>query len=189
MAQTAGVPFNVIVEAVDSYWNTVATVTDVATFTSSDAYAVLPTNMALANGTGSFSVALKKANANRTVTARDATDTGKTSDSSSIPVLPGPFVKLQLPMPGENALTGSPGGKSGTPAPQIAGTACDVTDSGKLSYTAPPTPVNAGAFSRLQLLVPGEVAAPGTLTGKTGSPLPQFTGQMLTVDSAEKPSA
>src|SRR5204862_2772722 len=30
--------------------------------------------------------------------------------------------------------------------------------------------VNAGAYVKLQLLVPGETAAPGTATGKTGAP-------------------
>jgi glucose/arabinose dehydrogenase len=34
--------------------------------------------------------------------------------------------------------------------------------------------VNAGAFTQLQTLVPGETAAPGTATGKTGSPNTQF---------------
>src|SRR5207253_941236 len=34
--------------------------------------------------------------------------------------------------------------------------------------------VNAGTFTKLQLLVPGETAAPGSATGKTGTP----TGQI-----------
>ncbi|MBI2763979.1 MAG: Ig-like domain-containing protein, partial [Chloroflexi bacterium] len=34
----------------------------------------------------------------------------------------------------------------------------------------------AGAFAKLQLLVPGETAAPGTVSGKTGSPSTQTVG-------------
>src|SRR5262249_25758657 len=36
--------------------------------------------------------------------------------------------------------------------------------------------VGPGAFSQLQLLVPGETAAPGTATGKTGTPSAQIVG-------------
>ena len=60
---------------------------------------------------------------------------------------------------------------------------CDLQDRGQLdgyghghTLMAPgrPTParrftVNAGAFAKLQILVPGEIAAPGSATGKTGS--------------------
>src|SRR5206468_11124221 len=41
--------------------------------------------------------------------------------------------------------------------------------------------VNAGAFVKLQLLVPGETAAPGTATGKTGTPTAQAAGTAFTV--------
>src|SRR5438093_13747122 len=49
-------------------------------------------------------------------------------------------------------------------------TASDVPDGSKTSNTTASITVNAGAFVKLQLLVPGETAAPGTATGKTGSP-------------------
>lgn len=38
------------------------------------------------------------------------------------------------------------------------------------------TPAIAGPYSRLQVLLPGETAAPGTGSGKTGSPSPQVAG-------------
>src|SRR5206468_11673040 len=41
--------------------------------------------------------------------------------------------------------------------------------------------VNAGAFVKLQLLAPGETAAPGTATGKTGSPTARTAGTAFTV--------
>src|SRR5437867_179709 len=37
-------------------------------------------------------------------------------------------------------------------------------------------PAIAGPFSQLQVLLPGETAAPGTSSGKTGSPSPQTAG-------------
>src|SRR5439155_6603732 len=48
-------------------------------------------------------------------------------------------------------------------------TATDVTDGSKTNNTSPAITVNVGALAKLQLLVPGETAAPGTATGKTGT--------------------
>src|SRR5207244_9319443 len=55
-------------------------------------------------------------------------------------------------------------------------TASDGTDGTKTPNTSPSITVNAGAFAKLQLLVPGETAAPGTATGKNGTPAGQYTG-------------
>src|SRR4030095_12229648 len=41
--------------------------------------------------------------------------------------------------------------------------------------------VGSGPFSKLQLLVPGEIAAPGTASGKTGTPSAQTVANSLTV--------
>src|SRR5439155_14829301 len=46
----------------------------------------------------------------------------------------------------------------------------------KPASTSPAITVNAGAFTKLQLLAPGETAAPGTATGKTGAPATQTAG-------------
>src|SRR4029077_19658062 len=48
-------------------------------------------------------------------------------------------------------------------------TASDVTDGTKTANTSPATTIVAGAFVKLQILLPGEVAAPGTATGKTAA--------------------
>src|SRR5207249_12051873 len=47
--------------------------------------------------------------------------------------------------------------------------------------------VNAGAFAKLQLLVPGETAAPGSASGKTGTPTAQyqFDSFNLTVNAVD----
>src|SRR5262249_19236892 len=49
-------------------------------------------------------------------------------------------------------------------------TASDVTHAGTTANTSAPVSVGAAPFAKLQLLVPGETAAPGTATGKTGTP-------------------
>jgi len=60
-------------------------------------------------------------------------------------------------------------------------TATDVTDATKTPSTSPPITVNPGPFTRLQLLVPGETAAPGTASGKSGAPTTQAAGVPFTV--------
>ena len=47
--------------------------------------------------------------------------------------------------------------------------------------TSPATTVNGGAFAKLQILLPGETAAPGTATGKTGTPSAQTAGGAFNV--------
>src|SRR6185436_9613671 len=60
-------------------------------------------------------------------------------------------------------------------------TATDVTDGSKTTNTSPSMTVNAGAFVKMQLLVPGETAAPGSATGKTGTPTAQSSGTAFNV--------
>ena len=55
-----------------------------------------------------------------------------------------------------------------------------VSDSSK-SGTSAPIAVSAGAFAKLLILVPGEAAAPGSPTGKTGSPNVQTANAPFTV--------
>src|SRR5262249_21189995 len=53
-------------------------------------------------------------------------------------------------------------------------TATDVNDASKTN-TSSLTTVTAGAFAKLQLLVPGETAAPGSTNGKVGIPGVEFS--------------
>lgn len=67
-------------------------------------------------------------------------------------------------------------------------TASDISDPTKTSNTTPSLTVNAGAFSKLQILAPGETADPGSGTGKTGTPdaqtaLIQFNVSIRAVDA------
>jgi hypothetical protein len=72
-------------------------------------------------------------------------------------------------------------------AGSITVTASDITDGTKTASTSPSTLINAGAFVKMQLIVPGETAAPGTATGKTGVPAAQNkgTGFSVTVNSVD----
>jgi hypothetical protein len=66
-------------------------------------------------------------------------------------------------------------------------TASDVTHGGITGSTSPALTVNAGAFTKLQILAPGETAAPGTASGKTGTPSAQTaaTAFTLTVNAVD----
>jgi hypothetical protein len=79
--QTVGLPFNVIVNAVDDVWNRVSS-TDTITITSSDASAALPTDAALVGGTYTFAVTYWT-EGSYTVTATDVTDTTKTANTGA----------------------------------------------------------------------------------------------------------
>jgi hypothetical protein len=60
-------------------------------------------------------------------------------------------------------------------------TASDTNHPGIASGTSATIPVSGSAFAKLQILVPGETAAPGTPTGKTGTPTAQTAGSAFTV--------
>ncbi|MEX0602617.1 MAG: hypothetical protein WD295_04695, partial [Bacteroidota bacterium] len=86
-------------------------------------------------------------------------------------------------LPGITALSGGTGNLSVTfrTAGSWTLTASDVSDPAKTASTSPSVTVVPGAFARLQLLVPGETAAPGTASGKSGSPDAQNAGDAFTV--------
>src|SRR5437773_7445153 len=66
----------------------------------------------------------------------------------------------------------------------LAGTGKTITATrtgGTETGTSASFTVNAGAFTKLQLLVPGEGAAPGTALGKTGSPTTRTAGTAFNI--------
>src|SRR5258708_39771442 len=60
-------------------------------------------------------------------------------------------------------------------------TVSDITHSGITANTSSAITVSAGVFVKLQLLVPGETAAAGTATGKTGAPTARTAGTAFNV--------
>jgi hypothetical protein len=129
-ARTAGTQFAVTVNAVDAAWNLVSTVTHTVGITSSDSNATLPANNTLSGGTRNFNITLRTAG-DRDIMATDITDGTKASATSPlVTVNPGTFARLQLLVPGEIAVPGSPTGKTGSPGAQTAGAPFDVTVNG-----------------------------------------------------------
>ena len=82
--QTAGVAFNITVNAVDEGWNIVNTATDTVTISSSDPSAILPSPAALVSGTRTFSVTLSTVSS-QTLTA-SVTAPIRTITSTSVPL-------------------------------------------------------------------------------------------------------
>ncbi len=60
-------------------------------------------------------------------------------------------------------------------------TATNKTNGAIIAYTNSNVNVISGGFVKLQILVPGETAAPGTATGKTGTPTAQTAGGSFNV--------
>src|SRR5207253_4970768 len=117
----------VVVNAVDANWNVVSSATPNVTITSSDSNAVIADdngatagNLTLVSGTRSLSSFTFKTAGTRTITATDAAGTLTANTSSSVTVNAGPFVKLQLLVPGETAAPGTASGKTGTPTTRTA---------------------------------------------------------------------
>src|SRR6185503_18513792 len=51
-----------------------------------------------------------------------------------------------------------------------------------INGTSDPFTVHPGPFSKLQVVVPGQDPAPGSITGLTGSPASQSAGVLFAVD-------
>ena len=58
-------------------------------------------------------------------------------------------------------------------------TATDITDGSKTANTSPSITVNLGAFAKLQVLMPGETAAPGTSQRQDRHPDSPDRGHLL----------
>src|SRR5207249_2788360 len=59
--------------------------------------------------------------------------------------------------------------------------ASDVTHAAVTTNTSPSITVSPGAFTKLQILLPGENAAPGTASGRTGTPTSQTAAAAFNV--------
>ena len=84
--QTAGLPFNMTVRAVDAVWNLVSS-SDTVNLTSTDGTATLPANAALVVGTATMTVTFGSSGT-FTLTATDVTDPTKTANTGSPTLVP-----------------------------------------------------------------------------------------------------
>jgi len=240
---TAGTNTAVTVIATDIDFNPIPGISDTVSLTCTDTNAILPVAAALTNGTNTFPLTVNSSGS-RSIIATDVSDGSKTPYTNTVNVSAGPFVQLQLLVPGELAAPGTPAGMTGSPLTQTSAvpfsvtanavdanwnvvssasgssytvgitasdtnailpsnanlssgtrsfnvtlwslgawtvTASDLVDTNKTASTSPNITVVQGGFSKLQVLMPGESAAPGTPSGKTGTPLPQSAGTPFTV--------
>ncbi|WP_113637294.1 T9SS type A sorting domain-containing protein [Nubsella zeaxanthinifaciens] len=123
--RTSGTQFAITVNAVDAYFNRITTNTNTIQITSNDVNGTMPANNTLAAGTRAFNVTLRSLGS-ITLNVSNVT-LGTPANSRTANVVAGPFVKLQLLLPGETAAPGTTTGKTGTPTGQVAGTSFNVT--------------------------------------------------------------
>src|SRR5260370_9790581 len=118
---------------------------------------------------GAFTVTVSAVDANWNVVS-NATDTVGLTSSDTNAALPSAASLPSLSLATTNlSLTLKTAGTATL-------TASDVSDASKTANTSPSISVNAGALTKLQLLVPGEMSRPGTASGKTVAPAPQGAG-------------
>jgi len=97
-AATAGMPFNITVNALDASNNLVTSYAGTVHFTSTDSQAVLPANSTLMSGVGNFSVTLMTVGS-RTITATDTVTATITGTSNAINVTTNPATHFSVSAP------------------------------------------------------------------------------------------
>ncbi len=124
----AGVPVSVTIRAADSGNNTVPTYAADAILTANTGTgSIEPSQVTFTNGTWTGLVTCKGAGGAVALTCADYSAPPKTGTSNNFVVNPGPFVKLQVILPGETPMGGTVAGKSGTPTTQTAGNPFTLT--------------------------------------------------------------
>jgi hypothetical protein len=125
---TAGVPVTVTIRATDVGGNTVPGYNaDAIIQANTGNQSISPTQVTFANGTWTGPVTFQGAGGSVALTCADYSAPPKVGTSNSFVVSPGPFAGLQVLLPGQTALGGTPAGKTGTPTTQTAGTQFTMT--------------------------------------------------------------
>jgi hypothetical protein len=117
-SQAAGAAFDIVVRAVDAYWNRVSGIASHLQLTSSDPFLAAPEPVQLVNGEISVPVTLYKAGL-QTITAADIDSVGIDPQGSlPVEVIAGQFARLLLLAPGEEIAPGAEEGRSGAATDQ-----------------------------------------------------------------------
>ncbi|MFQ5510805.1 MAG: Ig-like domain-containing protein, partial [Candidatus Krumholzibacteriia bacterium] len=125
--QNAGTPFNVTVRAVDRFWNRVSGTGHRVALSSSDEFALMPSDTVLTSGEVVVSATLHKGGS-QTITATDADSIGISPYTSSpVFILPGTYSQILLLAPGQAVAPGLPDGRVGTATDQSVNFAFTVT--------------------------------------------------------------
>lgn len=239
---TAGVPISVTVRATDVTGNTIPDYSGDAILTANTGPgSISPEAIVFTNGVWTSQMIFRGAGGAVTLTCSDFSSPPHTGTSNNFQVEPGPYVKLQVLLPGQTPKGGTPAGFSGTPTDQNAGSsfgltvravdefwnrvpgvgprvelsssdpfaampaettlvngelimpvtlyesgsqtisAADADSVGIIPHESSPVMVLSGPYARILILAPGESLAPGTETGRTGTPTDQSINFSFTV--------
>lgn len=112
--QAAGATFDLTVRAVDAYWNRVPGATPTVSFESTDAFADIPADTTLANGSLVFPIRMFRAGF-QTITVADTSAVSGVDPSTSeaIEIVAGPYARILLLAPGEELGPGAEDGRTG----------------------------------------------------------------------------
>lgn len=126
-SHNAGSSFTVNVRAVDEFWNRVSGINDRIALSSTDEFAAMPAEMALASGEIAFPATLYKGGF-QTITAADVDSTSKAPHTSRpVEIISGPYARILLLAPGEEVAPGTETGRTGEATDQSINYAFTVT--------------------------------------------------------------
>lgn len=120
-AVAAGVSFNALVYAVDSYWNRIYDISETVQVTSPDINSTSSAMMPLSAGYKRCTITLRTLGVTQVIAKNTVNPSILAYENSNVLVFSAGFAKLQILLPGEVAAPGSEKGKTGTPNTQIAG--------------------------------------------------------------------
>ncbi|MDO8735439.1 MAG: hypothetical protein Q7K21_09835, partial [Elusimicrobiota bacterium] len=134
---TAGTPFTITVNGVDSNWNRNLTASDNVTIQTTDNYDTEPpSGQSLMTGTTNFNITFRTGakvltpNATHQICATQQPGYALSSNTSTVvTAVPGAAAKLLIILPGESAVAGKntdPNGKTGNPGNWTAGTSTGI---------------------------------------------------------------
>ena len=125
---TAGSPVTVTIRAVDTSDNLVPTFSGSAVLTANTgAGSISPELVSFTGGQWTGPMVFRGAGGAVSFNCTDFSSPPRTGASNTFQVLPGPFVGLQVILPGQTAQGGTAAGKTGTPTNQTAGALFNVT--------------------------------------------------------------
>ena len=124
--QSAGNAFNLVVRAVDAYWNVVPGISHRVGFASTDSFAIMPSDTTLADGQRIVPVRLHKSGS-QTITVTDLDAPISSDTSSPVTIVGGPFARVLILAPGEFVAPGTASGRAGTATDQSIHYAFTVT--------------------------------------------------------------
>ncbi|MBU8920221.1 MAG: hypothetical protein KOO63_00015 [Bacteroidales bacterium] len=116
-AQSAGARFDLLLRAVDSWWNTVPDMNGTISIVPTDAFADIPEVVRLSGGEAYVTTTFYRAGPH-TITVSDIDAEEEPVFSNEFSVRPGPYTQIIMLAPGEEPVPGSETGKAGAPLDQ-----------------------------------------------------------------------